>query len=200
MQHTGINWNGLADKWQAYRDGDEEELRRAGLVGLAAFVAIWTFMLAALMAASIADNIKPDERDIDVAAIEPPVPSHVPVPEAPQPVYSLPPLDTTTSVPSPVWTPPAEDSAMIEEEIRGSEERITIERSRDGNTPTKITIVGRPSQRASSNTTEPPIITIEPTRPAPRVVEPPVRHTEPVAPAPAPPANEAATRVIDDIF
>lgn len=199
MQHTGLNWNGLADKWQAYRDGDEEELRRASLAGLAAFVAIWTFMLAALMAASIADNIKPDERDIDVATIEPPVPSHVPVPEAPQPVYSLPPLDTTTSVPNPVWTPPAEDSAMIEEEIRGSDERITIERSRDSNTPTKITIVGRPSQQASSNISEPPIITIEPARTAPRDAEPPIRNAEPVAPAPAP-ANEAATRVIDDIF
>lgn len=200
MQHTGLNWNGLADKWQAYRDGDAEELRRASLAGLAAFVAIWTFMLAALMAASIADNIKPDERDIDVAAIEPPVPSHVPVPEAPQPVYSLPSLDGATSVPSPVWTPPAEESAIIEEEIRGSEERITIERSRDSNTPTKITIVGRPSPRAPSSASEPPIITIEPARPAPpRVVEPPVRNAEPVAPAPAP-ANEAATRVIDDIF
>lgn len=196
MQHTGLNWNGLADKWQAYRDGDEEEFRRASLAGLAAFVAIWTFMLAALMAASIADSIKPDERDIDVAAIEPPVPSHVPVPEAPQPVYSLP-LDSTQHGPSAVWAPPAEDSAMIEEEIRGSEERITIERSRDSNTPTKITIVGRPSLQDSSNASEPPIITIEPSRSAPRAVEPPAR-SEPVAPAPAP-ADEA-TRVIDDIF
>lgn len=198
MQQSGIRFNSLADKWQAYRDRDEEELRRASFAGLAAFVAIWTFMLAALMAASIADNIKPDERDIDVAAIEPPVPTHVPVPEAPQPVYSLPPLDTTLPAAANVWTPPAEESALIEEEIRGSEERITIERSRDSNTPTKITIVGRPAERGSQKALEPPIITIEPAaRPAPRVMEQPQRPAEPAAPTPA---NEAATRVIDDIF
>lgn len=198
MQHTGTRFNSLADKWQAYRDRDEEELRRASFAGLAAFVAIWTFMLAALMAASIADNIKPDERDIDVAAIEPPVPTHVPVPEAPQPAYSLPPLDTTLSGPN-VWTPPAEDSALIEEEIRGSEERITIERSRDSNTPTKITIVGRPSERTSPNAAEAPIITIEPARSAPRTAVDAPHRSEAAAPASAP-ANEAATRVIDDIF
>lgn len=174
----------------------DREVERSYFAGLAAFIAIWTFMLAALMAASISDNIKPAEQDIDIAAIEPPVPSYTPVPEAPAPVYSLPPIDAATP---PVWTPPVDEPPSTTETV--GEDQVMIERNPETNMPTKITIVGR-----AERVDPPTVVTIEPAnrsepaRPAPPARSPdaPVTATPPTAPVVANP--DAATRVIDDIF
>lgn len=174
------------------------EVERGYFAGLAAFIAIWTFMLAALMAASISDNIKPAEQDIDIAAIEPPVPSYTPVPEAPAPVYSLPPIDAAAP---PVWTPPADEPAGLAETETTGEDQITVERNPQTNMPTKITIIGR-----AERVDPPTVVTIEPAnrsepaRPAPpaRSAAAPVTAVPPAAPVVASP--DAATRVIDDIF
>lgn len=176
----------------------DREVERSYFAGLAAFIAIWTFMLAALMAAAISDNIKPAEQDIDIAAIEPPVPSYTPVPEAPAPVYSLPAIDAAAP---PVWTPPADEPAGVAEAETAGEDQITVERNPQTNMPTKITIIGR-----AERVDPPTVVTIEPAnrsepaRPAPPARNPtaPVTAVPPAAPVVASP--DAATRVIDDIF
>lgn len=199
----------------ALDDIRDQELERGVFAGLAAFVAIWTFMLAALMAASISDDIKPAESDIDIATIEPPVPTYTPAPEAPAPVYSLPPVDATAA--------PSSPAAPADEVIATSdgEDRITIERNPQTNMPTKITIVGRNKTNMPTKITivgrntgrkqSAGVITSEPvanrTPPDARPAEV-MRSTEVTRPAEvtrpveAPPqtGQDAATRVIDDIF
>lgn len=178
------------------RGYDEEVLLgRSFFAGLAAFVAIWTFMLAALMAASIADNIKPAEAEIDVAKIAPPVPSFTPVPEAPSAVYSLPAMDGSAA--PPVWTPAVEDVSPTLDARR--EDQITIERNSQTNMPTKITIIGRKESADTPNVIAPETtVRIDPVRvaPLPRSAE-----AAPPQPSAVAAANQdAAVRVIDDIF
>lgn len=195
---TPLGWSNVSFS-RGHLDGAQDdtrdlELERGVFAGLAAFVAIWTFMLAALMAASISDNIKPADSNIDIAAIEPPVPTFIPAPEAPAPVYSLPPIDASAA--PPISTGPAEEVITTSDD----EDRVTIERNPQTNMPTKITIVGRGSGRNQSAgviASEPVISQPPPTRAA-EVMRPP----EITRPADVPPqtGQEAATRVIDDIF
>lgn len=188
---THLGWaavSAIRNRAQIAGDYDQEvAIERGYFAGLAAFVAIWTFLLAALMAASISDNIKPAESDIDIATIEPPVPSYTPVPEAPAAVYSLPAVDA--SMTAPVWTPPVEEAPATAETI--GEDRITIERNPRTNMPTKITIVGRSERGNTPNVISSESVTAQPVPAAPLP-----RSSE----APPAPTQDAATRVIDDIF
>lgn len=197
---TPLGWSNISFSRGRLHSALEEtrdvERERGVFAGLAAFVAIWTFMLAALMAASISDNIKPAESDIDIATIEPPVPSFTPAPEAPAPVYSLPPIDASAA--------PPESTVPAEEVITASdgEDLVTIERNPQTNMPTKITIVGRGSGRNQSAgvIASEPVISRPP--PATRAAEAvlPAEVTPPAEEAPAQTGQDAATRVIDDIF
>ena len=194
----------------ALDDVRDPELERGVFAGLAAFVAIWTFILAALMAASISDNIKPAESDIDIATIEPPVPSYTPAPEPPAPVYSLPPIDATAP---PLPSAPAEEVITTAD----GEDRVTIERNPQTNMPTKITIIGRGTQtnmpskitivgRGNGRNQSPAVVASEPvvSSPPPPATRPAeaMRPAEVPRPTEVPPqtGQEAATRVIDDIF
>lgn len=189
--NTQLGWSTVAhirNRARAALEYEEEvQIERGVFSGLAAFVAIWTFMLAALMAASISDNIKPAETDIDIAKIEPPVPSFTPVPEAPAPVYSVPAIDA--SVP-PVWTPPADPVTETRDTV--AQDQVIIERNAQTRMPTKITIIGKSERGQPAN-----VIAAEPANQIEQIRVVPSPRTDPV---PTVPRQDAASRVIDDIF